>query len=164
MQPGEVITYRLSPEELEIYRKGDDKGMSNAVTTKRQPQKLTKSDLTKDIYRKLVNQGMSDRQIREKYNIGSWATLQKIKDTWGVAPDEKVEANPASSGQTELAERILVQISKMAVEQEETKKQLNEIREILTQLTRKINSPGDQYTRFNDESYELIRKLLKKLL
>ncbi|QQE75703.1 hypothetical protein KDJ56_07130 [Brevibacillus composti] len=174
MQPGEVITYQLTHEELEKYKKGDVKQMTAVSKTKNEQRekRLTKTDLTKEVYLKLVKQGMIDAHIRREYGISSWTTLKRMKDAWGITSDsgasKTVKAPVVPSGIS--MEQIMTKLNEIAADQAETKKQLNEIRELLIQLPKEIQTPNCQYIQKEDEesnkdqTYELIRKLLKKLL
>ncbi|MEJ8546613.1 hypothetical protein [Brevibacillus borstelensis] len=172
MQPGEVVTYQLPPEELKKYKEGDGKQMGAVVKIKgdQQKQKLTKADLTKAVYLKLVKEGMLDAQIRKQYNISSWTILKRLKDSWGITtdPQKKTKTNPVEPNVSN--EQVLNQLNQLAEEQVETKKQLNEIRELLIQLSKEIKTPNCEYIQKEDEesnkdrTVELIRKLLKELL
>ncbi|GED34015.1 hypothetical protein P9G84_22450 [Brevibacillus centrosporus] len=162
--PSEVITYKLSPVEMAKLLEGDKKSMGAATKSKR--------DLTKDVYLKLVKQGMIDSHIRKEYGISNWRALKRLKDAWGIAGDsgasKGTKAPVVPAGVT--LEQVMTKLNEVAAEQAETKKQLNGIHEILTQLTQKINSPVDQYIQNGEEksnsdnSAELIRALLKELL
>lgn len=166
MQPGEVITYQLTPEELEEFKKGDPKQMKAAA------KRLTKADLTKEVYLKLVKQGMIDAHIRKEYGISNWTTLKRMKDAWGITGNgETNQAAISSTPPTGITtEQLMNKLGEMAADQAETKKQLNEIRELLTQLSKEIKTPNRQYIQKEDEESnkdhtdELIRKLLKELL
>ncbi|HZG82042.1 MAG TPA: hypothetical protein VEZ13_14830, partial [Brevibacillus sp.] len=127
---------------------------------------------TKEVYLKLVKQGKIDAHIRKEYGISNWTTLKRMKDAWGITGDGRASQtvkDSASPAGVSL-EQIMDKLNFIAAEQAETKKQLNGICEILTQLTQKNNSPMDQYIQnYNekskdDKSYELIRQLLKELL
>lgn len=166
MEPGEVVTYQLTPEELEKYKKGDVKPMAAAA------KKLTKEDLTKEVYLKLVKQGKIDAHIRKEYGISNWTTLKRMKDAWGITGDGRASQTVTDSTLPAgvSLEQIMDKLNIIATEQAETKKQLNGICEILTQLTQKNNSPNDQYIQNrdeksnNDQTVDLIRALLKELL
>ncbi|WP_419877691.1 hypothetical protein [Brevibacillus centrosporus] len=162
--PSEVITYKLSPVEMARLLEGDEGSMGAATKSKK--------DLTKDVYLKLVKQGMIDSHIRKEYGISNWTALKRMKDTWGIAVDggaSKGAEAPVVPAYVSL-EQVMTKLIEVAAEQAETKKQLNGIHEILTQLMQKINSPVDQYIQNereksnDDKSVELIRALLKELL
>ncbi|UED76084.1 hypothetical protein [Brevibacillus sp. DP1.3A] len=162
MEPSEVITYRLSPEEMERLMKGDKTTMGAAPKTKK--------DLTKDVYLKLIKQGKLDSHIRKEYGLSSWTQLKRMKENWGIAGGSGAEEKQVAVPVETSLEQVMARMDEMAAEHAETKKQLNGIGEILTQLTQKINSPNTQYIqndgeKSNDQQVnELIRKLLKELL
>ncbi|XOS91835.1 hypothetical protein ACLMAB_26155 [Brevibacillus laterosporus] len=162
MLPGEVITYKLSPGEMTKLLEGDKNVMGSAAKSKK--------DLTKDVYLKLVKQGMIDSHIRRKYGISNWTQLKRMKDAWGISGDSESKTPPKDKAPTGISpEQIMTRLDEMAAGQAEIKKQLNGIWEILTQLT-KENKPNSQYIQNeneksnDDDSIVLIRKLLKELL
>ncbi|MED1786170.1 hypothetical protein P4V47_01355 [Brevibacillus laterosporus] len=162
MFPGEVITYKLSPEEMKKLLEGDKNVMGAAAKSKK--------DLTKDVYLKLVKQGMIDSDIRRKYGISNWTQLKRMKNAWGISGDSESKTTPKDKVLAGISpEQIMTRLDEMAAGQAEIKKQLNGILEILTQLT-KENKPNSQYSQNEneksngDDSIVLIRKLLKELL
>ncbi|MFI8712018.1 hypothetical protein [Brevibacillus brevis] len=164
MEPSEVVTYRLSPEEMERLMKGDKATMGAAPKTKK--------DLTKEVYLKLVKQGKLDSHIRKEYGLSSWTQMKRMKENWGIAggsgaaASKKRDAAPVERS----LEQLMARMDKLTAEHAETKKQLNELQGMLTQLKQEVNIPNRQYISNgdeksnNDKTIELMRTLLKELL
>ncbi|GEC93801.1 hypothetical protein [Brevibacillus brevis] len=162
MEPSEVITYRLSPEEMERLVKGDKNTMGAATKSRK--------DLTKEVYLKLVKQGKIDSHIRKEYGLSSWTQLKRMKENWGIL-EASGAGNKRDAAPVEVSlEEVMARMDELAAEHAETKKQLNELREMLTQLKQEMKLPNRQYIpnvdekSNNDRTIELMRALLKELL
>ncbi len=157
---GEVIFYKLSPEEIKKLLGGDE-NLKDAAKNKK--------DLTKGVYLKLISQGKNDAHIRKEYGISSWTALKRMKDAWGVT-GESISTENDDAPTTVTFEKIISQLDELAAGQAEIKKQLSGIGEILTQLTKENHLPNSQFSQNlaeqsnTDQTVELIRALLKELL
>lgn len=95
--PGEVVTYKLSTEELAEYNR---KNPRVAKITKAPPQykigstpKVKEGEnvmdqaegLTKEKYLEFKKQGLADSKIREKFQGVHTVKLTKLKREWGLA-------------------------------------------------------------------------------
>ncbi|QZT34002.1 hypothetical protein HUR95_00750 [Caldalkalibacillus thermarum TA2.A1] len=146
----EVKTYKLSPEELEKYRKG---------TVKTEMEKAEKQELTKEKYLELKQQGKKDKEIAEQHGM-SQSKLSMIKRKWDLGG---VRVNMQGEEQQKVEAVVNVAAQKEKSRVTELEKEVTKWKEMAQQFKEEVERLKRECESYQLK-YEKIKEALKVLL
>lgn len=163
----EVKVYKLSPEELEKYRKGSKE--TKEVKLMDNDQK----ELTREKYIELKQAGLTDTQIAKQFDLHP-PELTSLKHQWGLSgyrvnrekrnPEEEQDVTdksiPSEETKLEALERQIADLKKELEEKEQDLLQREaEISRLIDQNAELFNELGTY-----KKKYDVLRTALKELL